>query len=183
MSLLSLGDEKTLTSLSCLNASTLSLSVTVSASFPLSPYWGNPASTFWVTLWRISCGKEIISSVNSQQGPKACWQPCDWAWKSVFWGLPTASWVNLEADSPAVDPWDDGAWRTPWPLTYERPWAHSHPTKQCLHLNSWPQNLWNSKYCFKLLNSEVICHAAIDNWYEYLLFTDIVLGPKTVKKE
>lgn len=81
-----------------------------------------------------------------------------------------------------------------WPLRWQRLmdaltavlWetlSPSHSTKRHLPLNSWPQKLWGNKYCCKLLNSEVICYAAIDNWYNYLLFSDIVLGPKNVKKD
>lgn len=30
-----------------------------------------------------------------------------WAWKRIFWGLPTTKWVSLEADSTPFEPWDD----------------------------------------------------------------------------
>lgn len=139
---------------------------------------------FWVTLWRTLCGKEIISSVNNSWGPEACRQPWDSAWTWIFWGLPTNPWVSSEADPPIVDPWDDGSQPDTLIAALRETLSHNHPTTLHLQLNSCPTELWDNRYCcFKLLNCELICYAAIDNLREYLLFSGSVLGRKNVTNE
>lgn len=52
--------------------------------------------------WTGPRGEKLITLANRQPGSDACRQPREWAWKWVFWGLPAATWVSLEASAPPV---------------------------------------------------------------------------------
>ena len=79
----------------------LPLSLTLPGSL-----WRKPADLLGAALWRGPSGKELMSLPSSQWRREAYQRLCEWSWRWIFWGLPTATWVTLEVGSPLVRPRD-----------------------------------------------------------------------------